>query len=333
MIEDCSACAESANQLAACLRELHRLGLRRHSSFADSYRDYLETGCRLLGMETGIVSCIQGDRYEVLAVVSEEAGLIVGDVFPLGETYCSRVIELGATVAVPAIGRDEAMSCHPGYRNTGLESYIAAPIWVFDRIYGTLNFTAADPRQGSFTKANVELLEMMALSLGRIVERELTEREREVALARMNENIERFESAFQYAAIGMALVSLEGQWLRVNRALVDLLGYSEDELLRMDFQRITHPDDLDTDLELVRELLDKKRDSYRMEKRYFHRDGHIVWGLLSVSVVRFANGRLRYFVSQIQDITDRKLAEQPSLDTATAISAFPSLGGGIVHQA
>jgi len=326
MIDDCSACTESANQLAACLRELHRLGLRRHASFSDCYRDYLETGCRLLGMETGIVSCIQGDRYEVLAVVSEEAGVIEGDVFPLRETYCSRVIEVGASVAVPAIGRDEAMSCHPAYRNAGLESYAAAPIWVFDRIYGTLSFTAAAARPGAFTDANIEFMEMMALSLGRIIERDLAEREREAALARMNENIERFESAFQYAAIGMALVSLEGQWLRVNKALVDLLGYSEEALLRMDFQRITHPDDLDTDLGMMQELLDKKRDSFRKEKRYFHRDGHIVWCLLSVSVVRYANGRLRYFVSQIQDITDRMRAEQPGLDTAAANSALPVLG-------
>lgn len=124
-----------------------------------------------------------------------------------------------------------------------------------------------------------------------------------------------FENAFHHAAIGMALVALDGSWLRVNRSVCELLGYSSAELLHTTFQAITHPDDLEADLKFVRRLLLGDIQTYRMEKRYYHKQGHIVWGLLSVSLVRNHKDEPQFFISQIQDITDRKhfesqLAEQ-----------------------
>lgn len=121
---------------------------------------------------------------------------------------------------------------------------------------------------------------------------------------------EQFRSTFAYAAIGMALVGLDGRWLRVNAALCEYIGYTEQELFSKTFQDITHPDDLDSDLHNVTQLLQGKIQSYQMEKRYFHKLGHIVWVLLSVSLVRDSQSNPLYFVSQIQNITDRKYAEQ-----------------------
>ncbi|MEO7912339.1 MAG: PAS domain S-box protein, partial [Roseiflexaceae bacterium] len=125
----------------------------------------------------------------------------------------------------------------------------------------------------------------------------------EVAL---RESEERFRSAYDYAAIGMALVGLDGGWLQANRALCDFTGYTEAELLATTFQAITHPDDLAIDLANVRALVAGEIPSYQMEKRYLHKDGATIWALLSVSLVRDAQRQPRYFVSQIQDITQRK---------------------------
>jgi PAS domain S-box-containing protein len=75
----------------------------------------------------------------------------------------------------------------------------------------------------------------------------------------------------------MALVSLEGRWLDVNDALCRILGYPREELLQVDFQRLTHPDDLQTDLALVQDLLAGRRSHYHLEKRYLDRDGRIIW--------------------------------------------------------
>lgn len=120
---------------------------------------------------------------------------------------------------------------------------------------------------------------------------------------------ERFRQAFEYAAIGMGLVAPDGHWIRVNQSLCNLIGYTESELLGSTFQEITHPDDLETDLRYVQQMLAGEIPNYQMEKRYFHKQGHIVWILLSVSLVRDGEGEPLHFISQVQDITARKQAE------------------------
>jgi diguanylate cyclase (GGDEF)-like protein/PAS domain S-box-containing protein len=130
------------------------------------------------------------------------------------------------------------------------------------------------------------------------------------AFSRLREAEERFRLAFEHAPIGIALVSPEGNFTRVNRALCDLLGYSADELIAKTFQEITHPEDLNLDLENVRQVLTGELRDYEMEKRYIHRDGHIVWALLSVALVRTADDEPHYFISQIQDISERKQLEE-----------------------
>jgi PAS domain S-box-containing protein len=126
------------------------------------------------------------------------------------------------------------------------------------------------------------------------------------AEARLRESEERFRGAFEFAAIGMALVAPDGRWLRVNRSMCRIVGYTADELLATNFQAITHPDDLETDIGYLGQMLDGSLSNYHMEKRYFHKGGRILWVLLSVSLVRDAMGRPLYFVSQIQDITEQR---------------------------
>jgi PAS domain S-box-containing protein len=140
-----------------------------------------------------------------------------------------------------------------------------------------------------------------------ILTREIIERQRVHAALRESE--ERFREAFDHAAIGMALVAPDGRWLRVNQSLCAIVGYSEPELLATTFQAITHPDDLDADLHQVHQMLAGAIHSYHMEKRYFHKSGRVVWAMLSVSLVRDAHAQPLYFISQIQDITQRKRAE------------------------
>lgn len=120
------------------------------------------------------------------------------------------------------------------------------------------------------------------------------------------QNEDQFRSAFTYAAIGIALVGLDGKWLQVNPALCIISGYTEAELLTKTFQDITHPDDLDADLSYVRQLIAGKIQTYQMEKRYFHKLGHEICVLLNVSLVRTSDGQPLHFISQIQDITERK---------------------------
>ena len=134
--------------------------------------------------------------------------------------------------------------------------------------------------------------------------------ERGDAEERLREAEARFRKSFEYAAIGMALVGLDGRWLQANRALCGIVGYSEADLLRKTFQDITHPDDLEADLGHVRDLLAGEIESYRMKKRYLHKDGRVVWIWLSVSLVRDGGGAALYFIAQIQDVTEQMRAEE-----------------------
>jgi diguanylate cyclase (GGDEF)-like protein/PAS domain S-box-containing protein len=136
------------------------------------------------------------------------------------------------------------------------------------------------------------------------VARDISERRRQEE--ELREARERFAGAFDHAAIGVALVAPDGRWLQVNESLRTMLGYEREQLLAGSFQEISHPDDLDADLELVRRTLAGELESYEMEKRYLRADGQIVWALLSVSLVRDGVGEPLYFISQVQDITDRK---------------------------
>ncbi len=120
----------------------------------------------------------------------------------------------------------------------------------------------------------------------------------------------RFRSSFEYSAVGMALVSLEGLFKEVNESFCEIIGYAKQEVLRLNFKDITYPDDLDTDLKLLQELVEGKRKTYQMEKRYFHKNGEIVCVLLNVSMVSDVNNQPLHFISQIKNITERKKSEK-----------------------
>ncbi len=130
--------------------------------------------------------------------------------------------------------------------------------------------------------------------------RDVTERKAQEAL---------FENAFRHAAIGMALVGLDGSFLKINNAFCDIVGYAEPAMLGLDFQTITHPDDLEADLDLLERLLAGAIPGYQMDKRYLRADGAIVWVRLSVSLVLETDGRPKYFVAQVQDQTAYRQAE------------------------
>jgi len=123
---------------------------------------------------------------------------------------------------------------------------------------------------------------------------------------KLRESEDLFRTAMEDAVIGTALVSPEGKWLKVNKSLCEMLGYTEEDLQAIDFQSITHPDDLRQDWDNVQKMLSRQIKSYHMEKRYFHKNGSVIWCLLNVSLVWNADDTPKYFIAQVQNITEQK---------------------------
>ncbi len=127
------------------------------------------------------------------------------------------------------------------------------------------------------------------------------------ALARSEEQ---FRSAMEHAPVGMALVALDGGFMEVNHALCRLVGYDEDALLGETFGKITHPDDVESDLDKLTLLTGGALDHYTVEKRFVRRDGEVLWVLLAVSMARDVEDAPAYYVAQVQDITAARAAQQ-----------------------
>jgi PAS domain S-box-containing protein len=174
-----------------------------------------------------------------------------------------------------------------------------------------------------------------------VISRDVTDRWHSEKTLRESE--ERFRTTFEQAAVGIAHVDLDGRWLRVNQTLCDIVGYTREELNCKTFQDITCPEDLDADLNYVRQLMAGEISSYSLEKRYFHKDGHLIWVNITVSLRRddvpyeqtstpalypvAGSGKPMYFIAVVEDISDRKRAEQELRESEERLSLGIGVAG------
>ena len=237
---------------------------------------------------------------------------------------CGTAAYTGVNVIVADIATDPLWK---NYRELalahGLRASWSVPIiGVSGRVLGTFAYYFATVRSAS--TAEIAVIEGAAQLASLVIERQQAQMELQKSKAEL-------EQAFGASPIGMSLVALDGRFLRVNRAFCLMLGWSETELLAGGFQAITYAEDISPDLQMVQEIIAGKRDSYQIEKRYFHKDGHQVWAQLNVSVVRDKDGAARHFVSQIQDITESKTAaEQLRLSEQNLAITLHCIGDGVI---
>ena len=296
--------AERTTSLASFsdkLKQLHRLATTNYEQIEDLFAYYIQTGCKIFNLDTGIVSHIEEGAYKILAVQSL-LDLSVGYAVDCQDTYCSMVTERKITVAYSHVGKIPEMQNHPLYLNFKLESFIGTPILVDGTLYGTLNFSSLQPRSLEFEPYEHEIIELMARDIGQSIAALQTKKA-------LKQSEHRFRNTFNQAAVGIAHVSPSGQFIKVNQRLSEMLGYSPEDLVCLTFQEITHPDDLTTDLEYVQQMLSGEISKYFMEKRYLAHNGAIIWINLTVSLVRSDSGEPEYFIAVIEDIGDRKKTE------------------------
>ncbi len=171
--------------------------------------------------------------------------------------------------------------------------------------FGTANLVGHLLRVAAFVLIYRAIIETAFVRPYGILFRELSQ-----TAEALNESERRFRSTFEQATLGIAHVSLKGEWLLINKRLAEITGYSIDELNRLRPDEITHPDDLQTENALIERLLTGESDGYRLEKRYLRKDGTTVWVNISRMLVHDEDGAPRYFAAIVEDISARKIAEE-----------------------
>ena len=272
------------------------------------------------------------DGSEVICrAASGDLQTFIGQRLPIANSVSGACVLSADVVLCRDISIDPRVN-HAIARQFDCRSVVSAPLMHQGAVVGVLKVTSNE--LDAFGDRAVWALRLMARFMGaalthakdfEVKQRLLTERA--AAIAALQESEERFRKSYEDAPIGMALVALDGRWIKVNRAMCDIVGYTSAELLATDFQSVTHADDLDADLELLEQLTAGKIRTYQMVKRYIHRSGRHVWIQLNVSLVRDAAGKPLYFVSQIQDINERKRMEDALRDSERAYRTMFDLAG------
>lgn len=279
------------------------LGLS-NCTITETYDHYLTTARAIFGMDIAIIGSVKDGTFTPLRIQSTHPPPVEsGRALALEATFVVEAIRTGHAISCAHVARDPVLRGHPIYADTKLESYLGAPIRIGDEIIGALSLLDPTPRDHPFCPDSVALLELLAETLGRAIERDRLEAERREADKERTAAIAFFQTAFVNAPIGITVVDLDGKFLRANPAACRLFGYSEEELQARDFQSLTYPEDLSMELMQLEDIKAGLISEYEMDKRYVRPDGTIVWAQLNVALVQNEDGSPRCFISQIHDIT------------------------------
>ena len=280
------------------LRSLRRLGLLDTGA-----EDRFDRLCRLATFifeaPIALVSFVDENRQWFKASVGLDVCQTDRDI-----SFCAHSILSSRPFIIPDAQKDLRFYDNPLVTGAPhLRFYAGIPLKTEDgALAGT--FCILDHRPRTFDESEIARLQDLAA----VAEDEMNAIGRRQSMEVLRRSEEGFSGAFHYAAIGIALVRPDGRWIKVNASLCDLLGYSEEELTRLAYQDITHPDDLENSLERTRNLLAGKIKSFQVEKRYIHKKRHTIWVSLSVSLLRDQDDQPLYFIAQVQDITQAKRA-------------------------
>jgi len=211
-----------------------------------------------------------------------------------------------APVWVPDVTKDKGFVRMRAAAKGKLHASFAFPVTLGNEVIGVMVFLSREIREPD--EGTLHAFATLGRQIGQFYERKRVE-------ASLRDSEERFRKVFEEGPLGMAMVGLDNRFIRANRAVRKIWGYSEDELRRMTFADITHPAEAARDLAAGRRLLKGEIPFYRVDKRYIRKDKEVIWAAIHVSIIRDARGRPLYFLAMVDDITDHKSMEDALMES------------------
>lgn len=277
----------------------------------ESFDRLTRLAARLLGVPTVVVGLLDSDRQFILSQVGLEEPWASSRRTPHAHTFCREVAdgERPLTVADADAAAPRAESTGADF---GARAYAGVPVFLAGECIGALCALDGVPRD--WTQEDVCSLQDIAAMLAAELELRTARLDRDHARAALSDSEEHIRLAFDAAAIGIAMVSLEpgsaGRLLHVNEAFCRFLGRTEASLVGLAIEDVTHPADRELSREVIGALAARERSLVRhLEKRYLHADGRTVWGALTTAAVAPSDGRA-YVIALVEDVTERKQADQ-----------------------
>ncbi len=264
---------------------------------------------RLLGTPVSLISLVADDHQFFKSAIGLPEPWDSRRTTPISFSFCGQVVATGEPLVLEDARRHPLLRHNPVIRELGWVAYAGVPL-VTRQGHTIGALCVADKTPRLWSERDIALLQDLAASViteielrGEIAQRREVERG-------LRDSQEQFHSSFEESGIGVALISTDGRWVRVNRALAETLGQTVDDLIGLPVEAQTHPDDVSADREAMRLLLAGECRTYTMEKRYVRPSGEVVWTLMNVSLVPGPEGEPGHLIAGIQDITERKQAEK-----------------------
>jgi len=264
-----------------------------------------------LAHATGAVIELVDNQELVYRAATGTASRSLGLRLKIDASFSGRCVRTGTVLRCDDSQIDPLVN-REACERVGLRSMIVVPLHFRKRVAGVLKVLSERPQ--AFDERDSQVLELMAGLLGAAMSHAAAfEAEQALVAERtkaLRETDALFRSAFEDTHVPMVLTDIDNRFIRLNAAFARMFGYPSEEMLLLSMQEITHPDDLAASFEGRRALLADERGFFQTEKRYLHKDGSVLWGLTNVSLVRDGTGQPVLYVGQVQDITQRKRAEE-----------------------
>ncbi len=285
------------------LQLLYQITSQSKKGLNEQLDNALELTTQLLEMEIGIISSIskESDTYSIRNFFPEDSGLSVGQTFDLGNTYCSITLESDDVIAINHM-KESAYERHPCYNAFSLEAYIGIPIVIDGELYGTINFSSPNPKEGGFVPSDFTLMKLLSEWVAATIKRARI-------VKALREKNERLELISRNSADLICLHDMDGVYTFVSPSVENILGFTYKELLGTNHADLIHKEDLEMLMDVPQKELEENGVITNTGYRIRNKKGEYIWFESSVSIIKDPDGKSIGLQSISRDITARKKLE------------------------